>query len=332
MLNAFKSMTLRKLHENIQLVLSGLVLLSFLVLSLIYKSQFQWRSSLIIFTAAILLFICIATYVKKGLLFKKKGVNPLPTLAQPIKDWLPLLVIIIIYENLREFTGVINPKPIDSYLHHIDLLIFGMEPVLWAQQYVTPLLTDVFSLFYASYFLLPLILAFHLYWKNEKENFREFSLSIGLCLYIGFILYIVFPAGPPRFYFDTAFWSSYPQLEGKWGIYELFHMLSDGHNPVVHYASFPSLHVGLAVVSLVYSIRFRSVCRGKIAWPLLFSFFTLGIILSTLYLRHHWFPDILAGIALAVTVVTLAYFILRLSEMLKNYSSTATFYEKNKSY
>lgn len=278
---------MQKISDNIQVFLSAVVLLTFLFLAQIYGTSFVWNSSLIIFTLLSIIIICFTA------LFQKKH-----TILSTFKNWSPLLVIIIGYENLREFTGVVNPHPIDQTLYEMDLKLFGIEPTIWAGQFVNPVLTDIFSLFYAAYFLMPLLLAFYLYWKQHQNEFLELSLALQFCFCIGFLLYIVFPAGPPRFYFDASVWQAYPPLYGYWGLFEHVHAVADAHNPVKHYASFPSLHVTLAVLPLMYVIKFK-----RVLWVFFIPFYwvmSTGIIASTLYLRHHWVPDILAGIVLAV--------------------------------
>lgn len=296
-------MFIKKSLEYFEFLLSGLVLVTFIVLAQIYHTQFQWRSSLIGFTLLIILFIALTSFIRKTLLKTRKGA------AHEffgLRDWLPLLAIIITYENLREFTGVINPNPMDALLYRWDLIIFGVEPTLWIQQFTHPIITDILALFYASYFTLPLILTLHLYWRGQITEFREMALGVGLCLYIGFICYIVFPAGPPRFYFADPVWQQFAPLTGQWGFFEFFHRVSDSHNPVRHYASFPSLHVGLATISFLYTCKFKKILKGRWIWSAVYMVFLVCIATSTIYLRHHWIPDLIAGIILASSSILLA--------------------------
>ena len=68
---------------------------------------------------------------------------------------------------------------------------------------------------------------------------------------------------------------------------------------VISGGAFPSLHVGLSAVALIYAYKYRNVNRAfRIIWyayvPLVLSLW-----FSTIYLRHHWVIDIFAGWAVA---------------------------------
>jgi len=293
--------------NNISVFLSAIVLSTFLVLAHVYGVRFQWRSSLISFSIVIvfIIYLSIAFKTLSSKSPQKKSLRNSLSL-EPLKDWIPLVAIITIFENLREFTGVINPHPLDSLLYEMDLKLFGVEPTLWSQQFVNPFLTDMFSFFYAIYFLLPLLLALHFYWSKRSHCFQEMSLGLGLCFYLGFLSYILFPAGPPRFYFGPEIWQAYPALVGKWGLFEKIHGFANSHNPIMHYASFPSMHVALASLSTIYAFKLANT-KGRLLWGTSYTILSIGIILSTIYLRHHWVPDIFAGIFLATLAATMAH-------------------------
>ena len=63
--------------------------------------------------------------------------------------------------------------------------------------------------------------------------------------------------------------------------------------PVDSRAAFPSLHTAASTVALVYAWRHVRW------WAFLLAPFVVGLWVSTIYLRHHYFVDLLAGWALA---------------------------------
>jgi membrane-associated phospholipid phosphatase len=72
-------------------------------------------------------------------------------------------------------------------------------------------------------------------------------------------------------------------------------------------SSFPSMHCCIAVITMYYAWRFSDAFSTRFprfffraCVPLLIS-----LVLSTVYLRHHWVPDCLAGMALGVVVLML---------------------------
>jgi len=222
-----------------------------------------------------------------------------------VRDWLPVIFLVMVYETLRDYTGLIRPDYIDDTLYRLDVAIFGVEPVLWIQKFIHPFLTDYFTLMYILYIVLPLGLAAILYRARRYHDFRETALGCVLCLYAGFLLYIIFPAGPPRFY--SAFQFDPVQLTGLFGLYEFTHNQMDRSSYVMHRASFPSLHIALAALGMLQAWRFGGPWKRN--WlGFLFTWIAVGVWISTVYLRHHWTVDIFAGWFLAITTFYAAKF------------------------
>lgn len=118
-----------------------------------------------------------------------------------LRDWGPMILLVVVFENLHSYTGLIRKIPIDDKLYHLDLAVFGVEPSAWVGKHIaTPLLTDWFAMAYGLYFILPMILATALSVRGKRADFRELATSVVLHMCIGFTFFIIFPAGPPRYY------------------------------------------------------------------------------------------------------------------------------------
>jgi len=121
---------------------------------------------------------------------------------------------------------------------------------------------------------------------------------------IGFLCFILFPAGPPRFYEPLALHGGFdpPQLHSYFGLWEWSQGAWDSANPVRDHSSFPSMHCAIALMTLLYGWRFGAGVFPR--RPRLFFWLCLPVVvslwLSTVYLRHHWVPDCLAGMVLGV--------------------------------
>jgi membrane-associated phospholipid phosphatase len=225
-----------------------------------------------------------------------------------VRDWLPLILMIMVYENLRALTGLIRQDAIDAQLYAADVALFGVEPTLWMQQFVNPWLTDYFAFAYLLYFVLPLILLTALYVGGRRDDFRQLVLGIILVEYVGFMLYVIFPAGPPRFFITDLY--DPPRLTGALGLFEATQGTYDRINQVVFRSSFPSLHCALSLTGLLYSWKFRGIPGGRVLFwvsvPLVVSLWV-----STIYLRHHWVVDCFAGFALSLSMFPLASWLWR---------------------
>ncbi|MCH7716415.1 MAG: inositol phosphorylceramide synthase [Gemmatimonadetes bacterium] len=226
-----------------------------------------------------------------------------------LRDWVPVIYLVMVYETLRDYTGLIRPDYIDTKLYELDVILFGVEPVIWIQRFVHPILTDYFTLMYGLYLVPPMAMVTLLYRARRREDFEEAVLATVLCFYIGFFGYITFPAGPPRFYDGLVF--DPPQLEGFFGLYELMHDQMDRSSYVMHRASFPSLHVAVSALGMLLAFRFGDVWNRK--WlAIIGSWLAVNTWISTVYLRHHWAVDIFAGWIVAVVAYYAARWVRRI--------------------
>jgi len=209
-----------------------------------------------------------------------------------LRDWVPFLFVVFIYENMHDVAGQVMDFDFAKYLSVWDAAIFGVEPTIWAQKIFTPVLTDLFSISYGMYFALPLFMMFLLSLWGRWFDFRNMALCLTLVFIMGFLGYVFLPASPPR-YFIEQLYTDPPKLYGLF----LFNRLQgawDGLS-VISGGAFPSLHVGISTVALIYAFKFRrDSWKCRVIWyayiPLVLSLW-----FSTVYLRHHWVIDIAAG-------------------------------------
>lgn len=226
-----------------------------------------------------------------------------------LRDWVPFLFIAFIYENLHDVAGRVMHYDIAGTMYHWDEILFGLQPTVWMQKFYSPLLTDLMSVSYALYFAFPLAIMFFLSLSNRRRAFRRMVLCLTFSFIIGFLCYVFFPCSPPRYYMPQLYTDPhrltglflYNQLQGMW---DGFSVISGG--------AFPSLHVGISTVALIYAFKFRKMTRlNQFIWYLYIPLVT-SLWVSTVYLRHHWFVDILAGWIVAFVSYFLAEWSLRM--------------------
>jgi membrane-associated phospholipid phosphatase len=221
-----------------------------------------------------------------------------------LRDWGPMILLVVVFENLHAYTGLIRKFPIDDTLYSIDIKVFGVEPSVWAGRFANPILTDYFAFVYGLYFIMVMVLATMLSVRGRRADFRELATSVVLHMCIGFLCFIIFPAGPPRFYEPLVAHGGFdPQhLTGAIGLWEWSQGAWDSANPVRTNSSFPSMHCAIAMMTLLYGWRFGAGVFPR--RPRLFFWLCLPLVvslwMSTVYLRHHWVPDCVAGMLLGV--------------------------------
>jgi membrane-associated phospholipid phosphatase len=213
-----------------------------------------------------------------------------------LRDWVPFLFIDFIYENLHDVAGHVMHFDIAGFLYEWDVAIFGVEPTLWAQKFYSPLLTDVMAFSYALYFVFPLVIMFFLSLEGHRRAFRHIAMALTFTFILGFLGYVLFPASPPR-YFITELFTHPVQLHGPL-LYDRLQGMWDGFS-VIGGGAFPSLHVGISTVALIYAWQYRYFSKlYRWIWYLYIPL-VISLWVSTVYLRHHWMIDIFAGWAVA---------------------------------
>jgi membrane-associated phospholipid phosphatase len=211
-----------------------------------------------------------------------------------LRETVPLLACFLIYTNLHDTIGFVNPHDVHHWLVALDGMIFGVQPCVWAERFITPARTELMQFLYLNFFWIAPSTSAILLAQRRFREFRAATLGIVACFFMGYALYVVFPAAPPRLvlvYEFTKNLRGYPVGFSNLSA-QAFSLL-----PVDSRGAFPSLHTAASLVALVY------------AWRHLRRFFfvlvpfVLGLWASTIYLRHHYFVDLVAGWLLAPVAV-----------------------------
>lgn len=206
------------------------------------------------------------------------------------------------YFMFRRVLPVVNPRALDLDLYHLDLQLFGLEPALAAQRFVTPALTEWFSFFYFGYFfllsahVLPIVFS-----SREKASQHEFTFGVLLTFCVGHLTYMLVPGFGPGVAMPEAFTVALPS--GPWFDTMLRTVETGGAQKDI----FPSIHTAVPTYLTLWSYRHKQRLPYRHTWPLV-AFFSFNIILATMYLRWHYLIDVVAGFclgsfALAVSVL-----------------------------
>jgi membrane-associated phospholipid phosphatase len=217
--------------------------------------------------------------------------------VQALREVVPFLTCILIYTNLHDTIGFVNPHDIHGFLAEMDRQLFGVIPCVWAQQFITPGRTEVMSFLYLNFFWIAPSTALLLLLRRRLPEFRAVIMGVLVCFYFGYFLYVLLPAAPPRLvlpYEFTRNLQGYPSLMSNLSA-QAFSLL-----PVDSRAAFPSLHAAVSLVALIHSWRYLR------PWFWVLLPFSIGLWASTIYLRHHFAVDLIAGWALAPVAVWVA--------------------------
>ncbi len=222
---------------------------------------------------------------------------PGSALVRGLRETVPLLACFLIYTNLHDTIGFVNPHDVHHYLIALDRTIFGVQPCVWAERFITPGRTEAMQFFYLNFFWIAPSTSLVLLLQRRFAEFRATTLGVIACFFMGYALYVLFPAAPPRLvlvYEFTKNLRGYPVGFSNLSA-QAFSLL-----PVDSRAAFPSLHTAASLVALVYARRHLRW------WFWVLLPFVLGLWVSTIYLRHHYFVDLVAGWLLAPAAIGVA--------------------------
>jgi len=207
--------------------------------------------------------------------------------AEFLRTVLPFILCIAVYTNLHDTVRFVNPHDIHHQLVAIENWLFGGQPVVWAERFITRGRTEVMSAFYQTFFMIAPSAVIVLWVMGKKGEAREVLLHVIVCFYTGYLLYVIFPAAPPRLYMESLGMFEVNLRGGP--ILNLQDSLLRMMPHDASRAAFPSLHSGVSVVTLWFAWRH---CRWY--FPVLL-FVVTGLLVSTVYLRHHYVVDLIAG-------------------------------------
>jgi membrane-associated phospholipid phosphatase len=205
---------------------------------------------------------------------------------------LPLAGYAYLYKLTGSLVGLLTSASYDSWLAGLDGSLFGRSPNQWVVRLYRPWLTEVMMLAYIAYLPLVVILAFLVFRQKGRPQSDLYIFTLGLAYLACFLLFIVFPAYSPRFYFKGI--EPAPGYFFRWLMnqVEAWGQFRGG--------SFPSAHCAAGTVMIYHA--FKAGCRTFwFVFPLILLFF-----LSTVYGQYHYVVDILAGIIIGLLAIVAA--------------------------
>ena len=207
--------------------------------------------------------------------------------------WFYAVVMNVVFMNMKSSVPKVTPHKFDTLLAGCDKALFGMTLSGRAQTLVTPALTEILSFCYLLFFPYLLISWFS-YAFRGLPLFRKLMVGLFTIYGIGFLGYSLVPAGGPH----LALPGDFPVPLTGWAITRFNAMVvAAGSNGV---DVFPSLHCAISCYLLFFD-RQHTRWRHR-----LYLVPCLAIWFATIYLRYHYFVDLVAGFGLAAFALWLA--------------------------
>jgi hypothetical protein len=195
--------------------------------------------------------------------------------------------------SLRELLPAVSPWSDDAAIYAFDMRVFGFEPSILMDRWVTPTTTEWFAFFYFLYFLilcihvLPMVFA-----QKDTHLTNRFATGV-LIMFLGsHIIYMLVPGYGPYWYLKGAF--AHELTGGTFWRWVRETVEVGGAQKDI----FPSLHTGSPTFFTIFCFRHRKLLPFKYWWPVI-GFLTTQIVIATMFLRWHYLVDIVAGVVFA---------------------------------
>ncbi len=219
-----------------------------------------------------------------------------------VRVWIPFVFLYLCYRALR---GVLLLIPDEAGRHAqlkaADEALLGVSPAWWMEGFATPWLTELLAYAYATMFVLPLIVLVTLSVRGHERALRRAALALLVAFYLGFLVFLIVPAKSPDivYTFET-------ELSGH-GFYEAS-MTTWRDLQQITFDAFPSMHTAISTIALVHAYRLGPLLAPRHPRACFVVFVPVVVLLqvATLYLRQHYFVDLLAAWALAAVSLGLA--------------------------
>lgn len=181
---------------------------------------------------------------------------------------IPVLVLIVVhYLTYGVAMEIVGTNATAYSLNTIVDDLWPFQPI-WIFVYIADY---YFNLVF--YFLMAL---------GSKKNFYVFASATILIQVIAFFFFVFFPVAPPR-----------PELVSN---DLLTNMVRENYATDLSYNCFPSLHCGLTVLT---ALGFYQIQRIPKWLKVSVNIFAALVCLSTLFLKQHFFVDVVFGVGLA---------------------------------
>jgi len=227
--------------------------------------------------------------------------GPFRSLVYRVGVFTPMVVS---YFELRFLLPALRPILLDAQLMHIDERIWGVTPSVFFAQWNTPGAVEWFSFYYYGYFaLMSLFLILPLF-LDYGDRLVQLTAGAALVCAAGHVVYTLVPGAGPYATIDFA----EPLHGGFWWRQVIQTVESAG----AHLDIFPSLHTAYPVYFVLHAYAFRDRMPYRATWHVL-AFFAANMVVATMFLRWHWFIDVVAGLALAATARAFAAWVGRKS-------------------
>jgi membrane-associated phospholipid phosphatase len=222
-----------------------------------------------------------------------------------VRDFLPFLLLIVLYQEARGIAHLVHPNPyympqlqLEQWLFAGHIPTVDLQHWLWSGQMRTfdrlvVLLTSIHA-------IVPPALAF-VFWLRDRALFSRFVKTLMTLSFASALVFVIFPAAPPWAASRAGLIRPVALLTDRQATGHLQGAPGSLHSFLLHnpYAAIPSLHAGYAF--LVFLFVAMVAKRSRWRWPITAAaaLYPLAMAFAVVYTGNHYVVDIVIGFAFA---------------------------------
>jgi len=204
-----------------------------------------------------------------------------------VGDWLPCLLILVVYWQAGRFAGSPNSR-LQEWLLRFDLRRAGGLLRWWARR-ARGWMRGSLELAYMFCYLLVPAGVVALYWARQRGAIDRYWLVLLSASYICYLMVPFLQTAPPRMVDGIL-----PPPPAKHRIRSLNWLIC--RRASIHLNTFPSAHVAASVAASLVLLQ------AVPAVGALFLVFSVGVAAGAVLGRYHYLPDVVLGALVAVAV------------------------------
>ena len=209
-------------------------------------------------------------------------------------DWLPAIFFITVFEEVSYLSLSLRSDWQNVHIISFESLLFAVPPALWMHDRASAWLVQFLELGYLVFYpLYPVVGGIFWIWHERQpfaNAFRQLTDALSVGYLICYATYLLFPTRSPANTLGVQQFGS-----GPGGLFQSLVRLIQNHAGV-HGNAFPSAHIMLAFVVLVFAYRFLPRLAPWLLFPILL------MCVGAVYDGYHYASDVIMGALLGIAV------------------------------
>lgn len=209
-------------------------------------------------------------------------------------DWLPAVFFITVFQEVSYLSLSLRSGWNDPYVFLADGLLFNGPPAVWMHAHAATWLVQFLEFgYFAFYPLYPVVGGLFWLWRERQpfaNAFRRLTDALSIGYLICYATYLLFPTRSPANNLGVQQFAG-----GQGGPFQSLVRLIQNHAGV-HGNAFPSAHIMLAFVILVFAYRFLPRLAPWLLFPILL------MCVGAVYDGYHYASDVLVGALMGIAL------------------------------